>query len=157
MAGTLAKKSTGMFPWLERGPLGALRHEMDDLMERFFGEDRDGFFPTRGLPSIDVSETDNAVEVKMDLPGVKPDEVNVEVRDNVLTVSGERKEEKESEEGNGRKYHRVERRYGSFSRSVRLPTPIDENKVNAEYRDGVLSITLPKTEEAKTRKIKVKG
>ena len=157
MAGTVTKKSTGMFPWPERGPLGALRHEMDDLMERFFGEHRDGLFPARGLASIDVSETDDAVEVKMDLPGVKPDEVNVEVRDNVLTVSGERQEDKESEEGNGRKYHRVERRYGSFSRSVWLPCAVKDSKADAQYQDGVLTIKLPKSEEAKPHKIKVKG
>jgi HSP20 family protein len=146
-----------MFPWLERGPLGALRHEMDDLIERFFGDDREGFFPARGLPSVDVAESADTIEVKLDLPGVKPEEVNVEVSGNVLTVSGERKEEKESDEGNGRKYHRVERRYGNFSRSVWLPCAVKDSKADAQFQNGVLTIKLPKTEESKSHKIKVKG
>jgi HSP20 family protein len=153
----LSKRESSMQPWYGRG-LGALREEMNDLFGRFFGEEQTGFFPAaRSLPSVDLSETAGAVEVKMDLPGLKPEEIEIDVRGDLLTVSGERREEQESKAEGDRKYHRVERRYGSFSRSVRLPAPIDENKVNAQYRDGVLSITLPKSEEAKTRKIKVKG
>jgi HSP20 family protein len=124
-----------------------LREEMQDLAERFWGEGEGG-------PSIDLSETDNSVEVKMDLPGIKPGEVDIQVNGNLLTISGERKEEKEEK---GRTYHRLERRVGMFSRSLTLPCAVVEGEAAAEYRDGILSITLPKAEGAKTHKIKVKG
>jgi HSP20 family protein len=102
---------------------------------------------------LDLSETDTAVETKMDLPGVKPEEIEIQLNGNVLTVSGERKEEQEEK---GKTYHRLERRVGNFSRSMTLPCPVEEDEVAASYKDGVLSITLPKTDEAKTRKIKIK-
>ncbi|MEX0704089.1 MAG: Hsp20/alpha crystallin family protein [Planctomycetales bacterium] len=156
MAGTLTKRMSGLLPAVERGPISALRHEMDDLVGRFFGEDKEQFFGG-GLPDLDISETDSAVEVKMDLPGVKPEEVDIDLSGDVLTVSGERKEEKESKENGGRKFHRVERRYGSFSRSVWLPCAVQEGKVDARYHDGVLTITLPKSEASKSKKIKVKA
>lgn len=154
MAGTLMKRMSGMFPAVERGPLAALRHEMDDLLGRFLGEENDSLFG-RGVPDLDLCETDSTIEVKLDLPGINPEELNIELSGDVLTVSGERKEEKEAKE-NGKRFHRVERRYGSFSRSVWLPCPVQEGKADARYRDGVLTITLPKAEEAKTKKIKVK-
>jgi HSP20 family protein len=104
---------------------------------------------------MDVIETDQSCEVVMDLPGVKADEVDIHVENNVLTIRGERREEKE-ERDERRQFHRVERRFGSFARSVVLPCPVNDAEAAAEFRDGVLKIVLPKTETAKPRKISVK-
>ena len=90
----------------------------------------------------------------MDIPGMEAKDIDIQVNANVLTVSGERKEEREEK---GKTYHRVERRVGAFSRSVTLPCPVKEDAVDAQYKNGILTIKLPKTEEAKARKITVKG
>ena len=154
MAGTLVERARrSVTPWSRREPFRSLREEMQDLAGRFWGEEGDGWL-LGGAPSLDLSETDNSVQVTMDLPGVKASEIDVQVNGNILTVSGERKEEKEEK---GRTYHRLERRVGSFSRSVTLPCAVQEGETAAECREGVLTITLPKSEEAKTHKIKVKG
>lgn len=104
---------------------------------------------------MDVVETDQACEVVMDLPGVKPEEVELHVENNVLTIRGERKEERE-ESDERRQFHRIERRFGSFARSVVLPCPVNDAEAAAEFRDGVLKVVLPKTESAKPRKISIK-
>ena len=137
---------------LREHPLLALREEMDDLMGRFFGGD-ESWLAGRISPSVDLSETDTAVQVAMDLPGVKPHEIDIHLSGNTLNVRGERKEEKEEK---GKTYHRVERRSGSFARSITLPCAVNEDEVAAEYKEGVLAVTLPKSEEAKSRKIEVK-
>ena len=105
------------------------------------------------LPSLDVSETPSTVGVRMDVPGMNSEEIDIRLANGVLTISGERKEEMEEK---GRTFHRVERSYGSFSRSITLPAAVAEDKVEAQYNDGVLTVTLQKTEEAKARKIEVK-
>lgn len=143
--------------WFEQGPLAALRGEMDELFESFFGEEALAAPSAMSVPSIDVAETDEAVEVTTDLPGYKADEVDIEIRDNYLTISGEQSEENESKGGNGKKYHRIERRKGSFSRSVRLPCEVQPDQVDAELADGVLKVTMPKAEEAKAHKVSIKG
>lgn len=104
------------------------------------------------LPALDVSETDEAVRVQAELPGVEPAEVDISLSDDLLTIRGEKKAEKEEIE---RDYHRIERSYGSFSRTVRLPAAVDQEKVEATFKDGILSVILPKREEARTRKVKV--
>ncbi len=109
---------------------------------------------TMVAPSLDLTESEGAVEVRVDLPGIKPEEIDVKVSDNLLTVSGTRKEEKEEK---GKTYHHVERYQGTFSRTVALPCCVDEGKVDAQYKDGVLTVKMPKTEAAKCRKIKVHG
>ena len=103
-------------------------------------------------PSLDLSETPEAVQVRMDLPGMKPEDVNIEITGNTLRITGERKEGKEEK---NKTY--VERRLGSFSRSVALPCPVKESDVNAEYANGVLTVTMWKSEEAKAHKIKIKA
>jgi HSP20 family protein len=149
-----AKTSRGLASWFERDPFRALREEMDDVLSRFSGGWEGGPLALERLPSLDLSETDNEIQVKVDLPGIKPDEIDIEVRGDVLRISGEHKEEKEEK---GKTFHRIERRVGSFSRSVTLPCAVNEEKVSAESHDGVLTIKLTKSEEARTRKIKVKG
>src|SRR3990172_4722084 len=103
-------------------------------------------------PSIDVVETDDAIKLKAELAGMDPADINIEVQDNVLTVSGERHFKEEVKED---KYYRIERRYGSFSRSIALPQAIDESKIEAKYADGVLEVSVPKAEIAKPKKIAV--
>jgi HSP20 family protein len=143
-----------MVPWFRRDPVLAVREEVEDLLSRIWGDEGDGWLVGRYSPSLDLAETDSTVEVRLDLPGAKPEEIDIQLSGNVLTVSGERKEEKEEK---GRTFHRVERREGGFSRSISLPCAVEEEKVQAQYRDGVLSITMPKTEKAKAKKIKVKS
>jgi HSP20 family protein len=155
MATTLSTRGPSRLPSLWRSdPLTAIREEMNDLRARFFGEADEGWFAGAMAPLLDLSETETAVEVRMDLPGVTAKDIDIQISGNVLTVRGQRQEEKEEK---GRAFHRVERSYGSFSRSGTLPCPVAESEVAAEYRDGVLTITLPKTEESKPHKIKVKG
>ena len=137
-----------------RGPLESIREEMQDLISRTFGEEGDLWSVDRITPSLDLAEADNALEVRMDIPGMEAKDIDIQVNANVLTVSGERKEEREDK---GKTYHRVERRVGAFSRSVTLPCPVKEDAVDAQYKNGILTIKLPKTEEAKARKITVKS
>jgi HSP20 family protein len=103
-------------------------------------------------PAVDIYETDGSLVVKTELPGVDPKEVEVRVEENTLYLKGERKFEDETKKGN---YHRVERAYGTFMRSFALPGSVDADKVTAEYKDGLLTITLPKREEAKPKAVKI--
>jgi HSP20 family protein len=129
--------------------LTALETEVNRLFSRASGDvaDRQSW-----TPAIDVVETDDAIVLKAELAGLDPKDINIEVQDNVLTVSGERRFQEEVKED---KYYRIERRYGSFSRSLALPPTADESKVEAKYDNGVLEITVPKAEVAKPKKITV--
>jgi HSP20 family protein len=104
-------------------------------------------------PTVDISETDGEYQIKAEIPDVRKEDVKVTLEDGVLTIQGERKQEKEEK---GKKYHRIERSYGSFVRSFSLPDVIDEEKVKAEFKDGVLNLHLPKSEKAKPKAIEVK-
>lgn len=104
------------------------------------------------IPPVDIYETADAVVLKAELPGISKDDINVEVKDNTLTLRGEKKFEKEVKEEN---YYRVERSYGTFQRSFSLPSTVQQDKVKAKFKDGILEITLPKAEEAKPKQIKV--
>lgn len=131
-----------------------LRQAMDRLFEDSFVGPTG--FSTAAIPEVatDMYETDSDVVIKAELPGVKPEEVDVSVTNNVLTIKGEHKEEREDKETN---YWRKELRYGNFSRSLRLPTSVDSDKADAVFKNGVLTLTIPKTEEVKPKQIKVKG
>jgi HSP20 family protein len=104
------------------------------------------------VPAVDVYEDEHNLVLKLEVPGMNEEDLNVTVENNTLTVSGERKLEKEEKEEN---FHRIERRYGSFSRTFRLPNTVDPEKVGAGYDKGILKITLAKREEAKPKQIKV--
>lgn len=104
------------------------------------------------LPEVDITEEKDRILVRADLPGMKQEDISVEVSDGVLTIKGERKKETETKEG---KTYRLERSYGSFLRSFTLPAGVDASKVNATYKSGVLDIALPKLAEAKAKQIKV--
>jgi HSP20 family protein len=132
MAGIAATRRTNRLPSLWRSdPLTALQEEMNQLRTRLFGDGDGGWFTGTIVPELDVSETDAAIEVRMDVPGVTAKDIDIQVNGNVLTVSGERKEEKEEK---GKTFHRIERRYGNFSRSVTLPCAVVESKVPAARR-----------------------
>lgn len=103
-------------------------------------------------PSVDITETDTAYLVKAEIPGVKKEDVKVTLQDGMLTIQGERKMEKEEKD---KKFHRIERSYGSFMRSFRVPEDADENSVKAEFKDGMLNVTLTKSEKAKPKSINV--
>jgi HSP20 family protein len=135
--------------------LERMRREMDHLWDSFF-EER----PTRKIeqlgewgPSLDLSETKNDLIVKAEVPGMDPKDIAISLSNDVLTIRGEKKQEKEEKEEN---YHFIERSYGSFSRSIRLPREVQGDKINAFYKNGVLRVTLPKSEEAKKKEIKIK-
>jgi HSP20 family protein len=123
----------------------------DDLMTRRAEAGAEGAV---WIPAVDVAETEDAINVKVEAPGVKKDDIKISVTNNVLTVRGEKKMEKETSEEN---YHRIERVYGSFVRSLELPTVVQANKVKASFKDGVLSIVLPKSEEVKPKEIAIEG
>ncbi len=106
----------------------------------------------RWMPAVDVREEDDAYVFSAELPGLTREEVNITVEDNVLTLSGERKFE---DQQNGGNYHRIERTYGAFSRSFSLPGQVDSDKIAASFKDGLLTVTVPKTEQAKPRQIKI--
>lgn len=147
-------RPTGVLPSIfGSDPLQTLRNEMNDVLGRFSSENN--WFGGDKVPAMDLSETDSAFEVKLDAPGFKSEEIGVEVRGDLVQIHGERKEE--MKEDKGKTYHRIERRSGSFSRSLTLPCRINEQKVVADYKEGVLTVHLPKVEGAKTHKIKVQG
>ncbi len=104
--------------------------------------------------ALDVAETEDKFIVKASLPGINPDDLDITFTDNVLTIKGEIKQEQDIEEG---KYHLRERRYGMFQRSIALPVPVDADKIEAVYKDGVLTLFIPKVEEIKPKKISVKA
>lgn len=137
-------------PFGGRAPFWALRNEMDNLLSRFSG---DGGLTQAFDAVLDMSETDNEIEVRLDVPGIQPEEIEVEVTGNTLLITGERKEEKEEK---GRTYHRIERSSGSFSRSMTLPCEVESDQVEAQCDNGVLTITLPKSNLSKPHKIIVK-
>ncbi len=130
--------------------LSGLQNEVNRMLSRFSGESsvqRESW-----MPSVDVIETDGAIKLKADLAGMDPEDIKLEVQDNVLTVSGERKFEEEVKDD---KYYRIERRYGSFSRSLALPQGVDADKIEASYENGVLEVTVPKVEVPKAKRISV--
>jgi len=137
-----------------RGDLARLHGEMDDLFDSFFrGLDRP-FAGYKAWPAIDVAEEEDAIIVRAEVPGCKADDIDISVHGNVLTISGEKKLSEEKKE---KGYYHMESAYGSFRREINLPTDVNQSKVDASYKDGVLSITLPKAEKAKSIKVKIKS
>ena len=147
-----------LMPYSGFGSLGRLRRDMDDLWKRFL-DTESGPPATRGegfsfVPVVNVKETDDTVEVTAEVPGLKPEEIEVSLTGDVLTLKGEKKEERQEDQGS---YHVVERRFGSFQRSFRLPMEVERDKLSARHKDGVLSITLPKAKKQAATTIKVEA
>ena len=139
-------------PWLNLSrPEWLLRFLSSDWMEPFSDEES---WATAGfVPAVDIIERDNEYVLEAEVPGLKKDEIRIDLKDGVLTISGERKYEDEEKKD---KYTRVERCYGSFTRSFTLPDHVETDKIDASYKDGVLSVTLPKGEKARPKAIDVK-
>lgn len=133
-------------------PWTAMRQEMNELISNIWGGN--GTALSSFAPALDVAEKDNSFELHMDVPGMEAKDLDIQVQGNTVTVSGNRKEEKEEI---GKTFHRIERRSGSFSRTVTLPCEVTAKEVAAEYTNGVLNVVLPKSEKAKPNKITVKG
>lgn len=144
-----------VMPWTG---LASLKQDMDRLFEHFF-ESKWEEFPALGewAPRLDVSETKEAMVVKAEIPGMDPKDISVSLQENLLTIKGEKRQEKEEKEEKDERYHRVERSYGAFARSVRLPVAVDGSKVNAAFKNGLLTVTLPKTPAAKGSTIPIKA
>ena len=137
----------------ERGPLARLHNEVDDLFRGFLEDWELPIWGRSRWPAIDVAEKENEFLVKAEVPGCKADDIDISVHGNVLTISGEKKQETEEKE---KGCCHMERSYGCFRRDFTLTSEVDPKKINATCKDGVLSITLPKSEETKPIKVKVK-
>ena len=136
--------------------LDSLQSDMNRLFDRFFegGRNANGGAVRRWIPPMDLVESEDHLVLRADLPGMKEDDVDIEIKDGVLTISGERRSEHE-EKGEG--FHRVERAFGRFSRSLSLPDGVDANKVAASFEDGVLEVKVPKPEETKPTRVQISG
>ena len=140
--------------WDPFSELSTLQERMNRLFEETLPSTRKEEELNRSAfyPSVDINEGDKAITLKADLPGIKKEDVHIDVNDGVITLRGERKFEKEDKQEN---YHRIERSYGNFHRSFTLPLTVDISAIKAKYKDGILEVTLPKTEEAKPKSIPV--
>ena len=143
--------------WTPRGNLQSFQDEMNRLFNQFFqggtGEEA-GWGVRTWTPPVDIYETDDALILTAELPGVSKDDVSIEIHQNTLILRGQRKHDAEVKEDN---YHRVERAYGTFQRSFMLPTLVDQEHVQATYTDGVLELRLPKSEAAKPKRVAITG
>ncbi|HQX48869.1 MAG TPA: Hsp20/alpha crystallin family protein [Planctomycetaceae bacterium] len=157
MASTLTRTQSATPSVRISDPFTAMRLEMNDWLSNIWGGNGNSDANVlRGCvaPALDIAEKDNSFEIRMDIPGVDSKDLDVEVHGNTVTISGSRKEEKEE---TGKTFHRVERSSGCFSRTVTLPCGVSEKEVAAEYTNGVLSVVLPKSEEARPKKVAIKG
>ncbi len=153
----MARELTVWKPFREMAPFDfeQMRREMDRLWDSFYQgrarrrADEEGEW----FPSLDVAETKNDIVVKAEVPGMDPKDIDISLSNGILTIKGEKKQEREEKEEN---YHLVERSYGSFTRSIQLPGEVQNDKINASYKNGVLKVTLPKSEDAKKKEIKIK-
>jgi HSP20 family protein len=139
--------------WDPRRGIDSRQVQMDRVLDAFFGAGGgNGDARRRWMPAVDLVENEDDFVLRADLPGLTEDDVEVEVTEGVLTVSGERKAEQKKE---GEGYYRVERAFGSFSRSLSLPEGVDADKVSAEFDSGVLEVRIPKPEERKPHRVQI--
>ena len=139
--------------WSPFRELSGLRRDMDDLWDRFFGEER---HPAKRwgelVPSIDLKEAENEFIVTAEVPGMDAKDLQISLENDILTIKGEKKAEKEEK---GEKFLHVERSYGSFQRAISIPSKVTEDKISADYKGGILRVTLPKSPETKKKSIKI--
>jgi HSP20 family protein len=143
--------------WSPTRDLLSIRDDMNRMFNEFFGrtEGQEGAWLTgTWTPPVDIYDTDEALILKAELPGFAKDDVSVELKDNTLTLKGQRKHETEMKD---EQYVRRERMYGGFQRTFMLPSPVDQEKVTATYKDGVLELRLPKSDTAKPKRIAISG
>lgn len=140
-------------PWKDFGSLqDRINRMFDDTIRTLYPTDGEELEKGTWAPAVDIYETNDSFVVSADLPGLNKDEIQIDLKDNTLTLKGEKKFEEKVSKDN---YIRVERAYGSFVRSFTLPQNIDPEKIKAKYKEGVLEVTIPKKEEAKPKQIKV--
>lgn len=150
MESIMAYRGTGMVPFFSSSfPLGGLRREIDRLFDDAGGVSAGG----RWLPAADIREDDNSIDIDVELPGIDPENVDINVENGILTVAGEKRTE--HEEGKEGQYHSVERRYGSFVRSFQLPQGLDESKITANFNSGLLTVEIPKSALPQPRRIQI--
>jgi HSP20 family protein len=133
----------------------SVRDEMSRVLNEVFGRgasDESAWISGAWTPPVDIYETDEALVMKAELPGFSKDDISIELKENTLVIKGERKHEDEVKEGN---YHRMERSYGAFQRAFMLPMTVDQEKVKASYKDGILELRLPKVQAAQPKRIAV--
>ena len=156
------KETKAVTPWRPFMDLTRWERDMDRMMEGFFDRRMRPWWPERwprpepmetAAPAVDLYEEKDEIVVKAELPGMEKNDVEVNLSDHHLTIKGEKKKEEEVKEEN---YYRSERSYGSFLRSLELPANVRVDKVTANFKNGILEVRLPKTEEAKAKEIKVK-
>ena len=159
---TKEKETKTLAPWKPLAELSRFERDMERLFDDFMGRRvrpwmPERWWPTIGMelaaPAVDVYEEKDDIVVKAELPGIEKDHIEVNVSDHLLTIKGEKKKEEETREDN---YYRAERSYGAFLRTVELPKDVQTDKVKAAFKNGILEIRLPKTEEVKKKEIKVK-
>ncbi len=141
-----------LIKWNPNANLLSARSDWDHFLTEFFGNgwERNS---NAWYPSVDISEDENAFTITADLPGISKKDINMNVKENVLTVSGNRNYEKKDKKDT---YYRMERGYGKFSRSFQLPDNVTENKITANFKNGVLTVCVPKSEELKPKEIEIK-
>jgi HSP20 family protein len=132
--------------------LAGAREPLFRLFDTFFNEGGEDLATRTWTPPVDIQETDDSYRIQAELPGMQKEDIQITLENNVLRLSGERKFEKEVKKEN---FHRIERTYGTFSRSFALPTQVSSDKVEAKFDNGVLTITVPKAEQAKPRHISI--
>ena len=142
--------------WKPFREVSRLRNEMDRLWEDYFCSGRRALRPLEEewMPAVDVSETGDKITVKAEIPGMEAKDIEISMVGDTLTIKGEKKAEREEKEEN---YHMVERSYGTFCRAMKLPAPVDPDKVEATYKNGLLTMVLPKKEEVKPKAIEIKA
>jgi HSP20 family protein len=141
--------------WNPNRDMMSVRDEMSRVLNEAFGRgasDESAWFSGAWTPPVDIYETDEALVMKAELPGFSKDDISIELKENTLVIKGERKREDEVKEGN---YHRMERSYGAFQRAFMLPMTVDQEKVKAAYKDGILELRLPKVQAAQPKRIAV--
>ncbi len=139
--------------WMPRNMLG-FRNEFDQLFDSFFNtsvKEETGI--AAFAPAVDIEEKEKEFRITAELPGLKKEEIKINIKDNLLAISGEKKNVKKTEDEN---YHRTERIYGSFQRTFRLPEYADQDNIAAEYKDGILNVSIPKLEESISKNVEIK-
>jgi HSP20 family protein len=149
------KKFQELAKWSPFHEVSRLRDEMDRMWEDFFDPGRRGLRRTakEWIPAVDITDTADKVTVKVEIPGMEAKDIEISLSGDILTIKGEKKAEKEEK---GKNFYLVERSSGSFSRSLRLPTMVKGDKIEASYKRGVLTLTCPKKEEVKPKQITIK-
>jgi HSP20 family protein len=144
---------TTLVRWDPATEVDSLQSEMNRLFDGFFGNGRRNG-ARRWIPPMDLAETEEELVLTADLPGMSEDDIAIEVKDNVLAISGERRDAREE---NGRGYHRAERSFGRFARTLALPRGVDAQRVSAKFDQGVLEVHIPKPEERKPHRVQIRA